>query len=80
MGILRDGWRSLEREHLFLRELWKDMGTIGSGDEASLSIATLLGNMEGGSFTRDFEGKVLKKVPETEAYFLRGLLGNLGVR
>jgi hypothetical protein len=32
--------------------------TIGSGDEASLSIGTLLGNMEGGSFTGDFEGKV----------------------
>jgi hypothetical protein len=32
--------------------------TIGSGGEASLSIGTLLGNMEGGSFTRDFEGKV----------------------
>jgi hypothetical protein len=32
--------------------------TIGSGDEASLSIATLLGNMVGGSFTGDFEGKV----------------------
>ena len=31
--------------------------TIGSGDEASLSIGTLLGNMEGGSFTGDFEGK-----------------------
>ena len=32
--------------------------TIGSGDEASLSIGTLLGNVEGGSFTGDFEGKV----------------------
>jgi len=32
--------------------------TIGSGDEASLSLGTLLGNMEGGSFTGDFEGKV----------------------
>jgi len=32
--------------------------TIGSGDEASLSIGILLGNMEGGSFTRDFEGEV----------------------
>jgi hypothetical protein len=31
---------------------------IGSGDNASLSIGTLLGNMEGGSITRDFEGKV----------------------
>jgi hypothetical protein len=32
--------------------------TIGSGDEASISIGTLLGNMEGGSFTGEFEGKV----------------------
>jgi len=32
--------------------------TIVSGDEASLSIATLWENMEGGSFTRNFEGKV----------------------
>jgi hypothetical protein len=28
---------------------------IGSGDRASLSIGTLLGNMEGGSLTGDFE-------------------------
>jgi hypothetical protein len=32
--------------------------TIGSGDEASLAIGTVLGNMEGGSFTGEFEGKV----------------------
>jgi len=32
--------------------------TIGSRDEASLSVGTLLGNMEGGSFTGDFEGNV----------------------
>jgi hypothetical protein len=32
--------------------------TIGSGDEASLSIRTLLGNMEGGSFTGNFDGKM----------------------
>jgi hypothetical protein len=31
--------------------------TIVSGDEASLSMRTLLENMERGSFTRDFEGK-----------------------
>jgi len=31
---------------------------MGSGDEASLSIGTLLGYMEGGSFTGNFEGKV----------------------
>jgi hypothetical protein len=30
--------------------------TIGSGDEASLSIGTLLGNVEGAQFTGDFEG------------------------
>jgi hypothetical protein len=78
----------MEREHLSLRELlWgpflgiqKDMGTIGSGDEASLSIGTLVGNMEGGSFTRDFEGKVLKKALEMDAALLRGPLGNLWVR
>ena len=32
--------------------------TIGSGDEASLSIGTLLGNMEGGSFNGNFERNV----------------------
>ena len=32
--------------------------TIDSGDEASFSIGNLLGHMEGGSFTGDFEGKV----------------------
>jgi len=32
--------------------------TIGSGDEASLSIGTMLGSMEWASFTEDFEGKV----------------------
>jgi hypothetical protein len=31
---------------------------IGSGDEASLSIGTRMGNMEGGSFIEAFEGKV----------------------
>jgi len=31
--------------------------TIGSGDEASLSMGNLMGNMEG-AFTGDFEGKV----------------------
>jgi len=32
--------------------------TIGSGDEASLSMGTLMGNMVGGgAFTGDFEGK-----------------------
>jgi hypothetical protein len=29
-----------------------------SGEEASLSIRTLLENMEGSAFTGDFEGKV----------------------
>jgi hypothetical protein len=32
--------------------------TIGSGDGVCVSIGTLLGNIEGGSFTRVFEGKV----------------------
>jgi hypothetical protein len=32
--------------------------TTVSGDEIALSIGTLLGNMEGGSFDGDFEGKV----------------------
>jgi hypothetical protein len=32
--------------------------TIGSGEEASLSIGILLGNMEVGSFTGSSEGKV----------------------
>jgi hypothetical protein len=31
--------------------------TIVSGDEDSLSIGTLLENMDVGPFTRDFEGK-----------------------
>jgi hypothetical protein len=52
--------------------------TIGSGDEASLSIRTLLGNMEGGSFTRDFEGKVWKKALEMGASLRKGPLGNMG--
>jgi hypothetical protein len=32
--------------------------TFASGNGASLSIGTLFGNVEGGSFTGDFEGKV----------------------
>jgi hypothetical protein len=32
--------------------------TTGSGDEASLSTVTVLGNMEEGSFTGNSEGKV----------------------
>jgi hypothetical protein len=32
--------------------------TIDSGDEASLSIGTLLEKVEVGSFTGDYEGKV----------------------
>jgi hypothetical protein len=32
--------------------------TIDSGDEASVSRGTLLGNMEGSVFTGDFEGKM----------------------
>jgi hypothetical protein len=64
----------------FFLGIRKDMNITGSGYEGSLSIGTLLGNMQGGSFTGNFEGKVLKKVLETDAYFLRGPLGNLGVR
>jgi hypothetical protein len=52
--------------------------TIGSADEASLSIETLLGTMEGHSFTGDFEGRVKKKALETDASLHRGPLGNLG--
>jgi len=34
------------------------MGNLdGYGDGASLSTGTLLGNMEGGLFTGDFEGR-----------------------
>jgi len=51
---------------------------IGSGDETSLSIGTLLGNMEGGSFTRDFDRKVQKKALEMGVSLCRGPLGNLG--
>ena len=51
--------------------------TIGPGDEASLSTGTLMGDMEGGgSFTRDFEGKV-QKILETGVSRFRGPLGNL---
>jgi len=52
--------------------------TIGPGDEASLSIGTLMGDMEGGGvpFTGDFEGKV-QKILETGVSCFRGLLGNL---
>jgi hypothetical protein len=38
----------------------------------------LLENMEQGSFTRDFEGKMQKEVLETDASLLRDPLGNLG--
>ena len=34
--------------------------TIGPGEEASLSMGTLMGDMEGGAFTGDNEGKVQK--------------------
>ena len=39
---------------------WREGSLVGDpeGDEASLSVGTLLGNMEGGSFTRNFKGKV----------------------
>jgi len=52
--------------------------TIGPGDEASLSMGTLMGDMEGvgGPFTRDFEGKV-QKILETGVSCFGGPLGNL---
>jgi len=51
--------------------------TTDSGDEGSLSIETLMGNVEGGPFTGDLEGKVQKKTLETGASHHRGPLGNL---
>ena len=46
--------------------------TIGPGDGASLSIGTLMGDMErGGAFTRDFERKVQKTL-ETGVSLFRG--------
>jgi len=50
--------------------------TIGPGDESSLSMGTLLGDMEGGPFTGDFEGKV-RKFLETGVSCFGGPLGNL---
>jgi len=51
--------------------------TIGPGDEAALSMGTLMGDMgEGGPFTGDFEGKV-QKILETGVSCFRGPLGNL---
>ena len=50
--------------------------TIGPGDESSLSMGTLLGDMEGGPFTGDFEGKV-QKFLETGVSCFGGPLGNL---
>jgi len=51
---------------------------ICPGDEASLSIGTLLEDMEGGSFTGDSEGKVQKKALEKGVSLRRGPLGNPG--
>jgi len=51
--------------------------TIGSGDEASLSIGTLMGNVEGGPSIGEFEGKVYKKTLETSSSRRRGPLGKL---
>ena len=50
--------------------------TIGPGDEASLSMGTLMGDMEGGALTGDFEGKVLK-ILETGVSRFRGPLEDL---
>jgi hypothetical protein len=36
--------------------------TSGSGDGASLSMGTLLGNMDGGSLTGDSEGKIKRYI------------------
>jgi len=49
--------------------------TIGPGDEASLSMGTLMGDMEGGGrFTGDFEGNV-QKILETRLLLLQGPVG-----
>ena len=50
--------------------------TTGPGDEVSLSMGTLLGDMEGGAFTGDFERKA-QKFLETGVSRFRGPLGNL---
>jgi hypothetical protein len=51
--------------------------TMGPGDEASLSMGTLMGDMEArGAFTRDFQGKV-QKILEMGLSRFRGPLGNL---
>ena len=51
--------------------------TIGSGDEASFSIGTLMGNVEWGPFTGDFQGKMKKEILETDASRRRSPLRKL---
>jgi len=50
--------------------------TIGSGDEASLSVGIMMGTWRRGPLTGDFEGKV-QKILETGVSRFRCLLGNL---
>ena len=58
--------------------------TFACGDGASLSVGTLLGNMEGGSFTGNFEGKVnywgkcRRKLWKQVSLSVGAQLGNLG--
>ena len=52
--------------------------TIGPGDGASLSIGTLMVDMErGGAFTRDFERKVENTLKTGISLFRGPFLGNL---
>ena len=54
--------------------------TIGPGDGASLSIGTLIGDMErGGAFIGDFERKVQKTLEKGVSLFRGPFLGNLWI-
>ena len=54
--------------------------TNGPGDGASLSIGTLMRDMErGGAFTRDFERKVQKTLETGVSLFRGPFLGNLWI-
>ena len=50
---------------------------IDSGDEASLSIETLTGKVDGEPIYRGYWGKVLKSILETGAFPHRVQFGNL---